>query len=824
MVIVVIVYPGASYLANITFNRTSHDDIDDFVPYQGEKFNDFDWKLLKSVAKSHHGNVLVSPISLKLSLILLYEGAQDTTAKELAAAMNLPALRFPTRDKFSKLLLSLQERNPEYELDIGTSIYMDKSILARQRYASIVKSFYNVDIINTNFSDTPLSAKMINNFVNNVTKGHISSLISNDAVLDDNLMFIVSALYFQGSWHRQPFSIENTIIGSFLMSALQTPFMQTNHRFYFAYIAELDSKILRLPYAGHKYAMYIILPRLPGQVDDVLQRITPSSVNSYAWIMQEVPVDILIPKFKFDFTSHLENTLRQLGIRDIFEDTATLIGILHSKSTSRRLVVTDIVQKAGIEVNERGTTAYTATEIEIGNKINGETFYANHPFLFYIEDEISGTILYMGVVNNPQEETGMVEATEPRGAPKSFAQMPPNFKEQAAESPVPGYMDAHADVARVGIGINDRQNYFNIELLQKLAQIQRGNVIVGTGSVKTALMILAEAAAGQTREQFESTLRLSSNPDEQRSIFGYTIDPYKDATNNIELKNAIKLWLATDVRLLKNYSDILHYFYKGEIQSVNFNNIGETIKIINEWAAQQTHGHINSIIDEGFFSTNTRIILTTAVYFKGVWLQAFDKTATSLRCFHVAAVGCKKVPLMENIAEYKYAYVPSIDAQVVQIPYKANEASMLILLPMHNGERALDDLTRNLAFTPISAILASLYDTELLLQIPRFSIINKVDLRESLEQLGIRDLFQKNANLTMAFPANTVKVNAVIHNARIDVNEEGTVASAITGVSVIPLMGSTTMTFRADKPFIFFLLDNQTNNILFAGRFTQPDD
>lgn len=128
--------------------------------------------------------------------------------------------------------------------------------------------------------------------------------------------------------------------------------------------------------------MYIVLPQSPGQLDFVLQKITTKLLVDKMSLMQNLPVDVMLPKFKFDFTSHLESNLRevkinfflsmrirqlkttlyfQLGIRDIFEPSATLTGIPRTKSTSRQLVVSDVIQKIGIDINEKGTTAYVAT-------------------------------------------------------------------------------------------------------------------------------------------------------------------------------------------------------------------------------------------------------------------------------------------------------------------------------------------------------------------------------------------------------------------------------------------------------------------------------
>ncbi|KAJ8686512.1 hypothetical protein QAD02_022306 [Eretmocerus hayati] len=814
--------------------ENANDDVDDFVPFEGERFTMFDWGLLKNMAKSVKGNLLVSPVSLKLALTLLYEGAQDETAQELADVMHLPIGRSATRDKFSSIIKSLQTQRPEYALNIGTRIFMDNSIKPRQRYGAIAKSFYNTDVLSTNFSDTRSSAELVNNFVKNITDGLISKVIENDEQLKDSLMVVTSAMFFKGRWHRQPFRSSDTKMGTFYMSdektTLQVPFMRASSKFYLVTSDELDAKILRLPYAGHKFSMFFVLPLNRGKLDEVVKKINPFIINKSMWLMQEVPADIIIPKFKFDFTSHLENNLRELGIRDIFDDTATLTGILRSRSTSRRLTVSDIIQKAGIEVSEEGTVAYTATEVELGNKMSDETFHANHPFLFYIEDESTGSILFMGVVNNPRERTGIVEpamqspSTTPSLLASPSSQPPPIPNRTGDADDKDTDNDEVTGGSALGTGIVDRQNFFGIELLQAVNEAETGNVIVGTSGIKAALMTLVEAAAGRTRQEILSTLRLPADIQGIRNIASSTAFSLREA-GGIELQTAIKLWLGKEVSLKKDYADALQHYYRAELQSVNFFDQSTAIKAINDWAKRSTHGRINSIVDKSL-QPDTRMLITSSVFFNGTWQQSFDKTATRSRCFNVPNLGCKQVPLMESIAHYNYAEIPALDAQAIQIPYMGGRASMLVLLPRRIGTQALTDLSRDLAFTPISSVLASLKSTEVLLQLPRFSAASKLELAPSLEKLGIRDLFGLKADLSVAFSGG-VKVGEVVHNALIEVTEEGTVAAAVTGISVVPLMGSTMTYFRADRPFIFFILVQQQGSkeasILFAGRFVQPE-
>ena len=240
-------------------------------------------------------------------------------------------------------------------------------------------------------------------------------------------MLIMNTLFFKGSWRRKYFSPENTRTGKFYTidnRTIDVPFMHTFGRFYYANSPELDATILRIPYDGRKFALYLLLPRnktLDG-IEHLVNEVTPFVLTRYVWQMQNLPIAVTIPKFKYQFSSHMEPVLREVGIRNIFDDTATLTGIAQTRRISSNLKVSDILQKTGIEVNENGTTAYVATEVDIGNKIGEEIFHADHPFVFYIEDESTGTVIYIGRMMNPLDTTGSTASWE-----KYLSQSPPRL-------------------------------------------------------------------------------------------------------------------------------------------------------------------------------------------------------------------------------------------------------------------------------------------------------------------------------------------------------------------------------------------------------------
>jgi serine protease inhibitor len=215
---------------------------------------------------------------------------------------------------------------------------------------------------------------------------------------------MLNALYFKGLWTK-PFE-DNLVAGKFHTKdgPVSTQFMTLKHDFYFYDSTQLNALFLRLPYRGRKFSMILVLPKHQNGIDTLIDQLDSTNFQRVLWYMDPVEVNILLPKFKFDYTSHLNAPIESLGIRDIFTNDASLPSFARGTEVEGRLKVSNILQKAGISVDEKGSTAYAATEVDIVNKFGGggtKEFKADHPFLFFIEDETVGNLLFVGKVTNP---------------------------------------------------------------------------------------------------------------------------------------------------------------------------------------------------------------------------------------------------------------------------------------------------------------------------------------------------------------------------------------------------------------------------------------
>lgn len=198
---------------------------------------------------------------------------------------------------------------------MGTSIFLDDYIVVNQRFSAIAHSNYDAMIKNLNFGASRESAAEINDWVNGITGGRISELVSEDAV-SQSVIMMLNAIYFEGTWRH---GFNDTITRDFhLQPAKSIPkqFVSQTGNFYYFYSRKLNAKILRLPYNGRRFSMFIILPNAIGGIDELVERLEEQDINNDVWHMDEIEVRVSLPKFKFDTTINLNSIIQKVNSED----------------------------------------------------------------------------------------------------------------------------------------------------------------------------------------------------------------------------------------------------------------------------------------------------------------------------------------------------------------------------------------------------------------------------------------------------------------------------------------------------------------------------
>uniref|UniRef100_A0A224X3U8 Putative Protease inhibitor n=1 Tax=Megacormus gertschi TaxID=1843536 RepID=A0A224X3U8_9SCOR len=365
--------------------------------------NDFSIKLYKSFPST--GNTFYSPASIFIALGMLYKGAGGNTAQEMRTALSYDTAQLTdesVHQKFKNLLDLFENSSDKYKLQIANAIVTSSGYQISEDYKEALKTYYKAITKEVNFgSENKAALDDINNWVSEKTQGKIPKLL--EELDKDTVMVLLNAVYFKGTWKTQ-FNESFTRDGEFYANgkdAKQVKMMNTKSKFQYDNFPEDKFHALKLPYKGEEVSMVIVLPFERNGLKDLEDILTLQKLQEIASSVNggERRIKVSIPKFKLEDSKELVENLKQLGMRDAFANgVADFSGI----DKSRRMLISEVVHKAVIEVNEEGSEAAAATAV-IGVVRSGPRreleFIANHPFLFFIKDERTEMILFMGRVN-----------------------------------------------------------------------------------------------------------------------------------------------------------------------------------------------------------------------------------------------------------------------------------------------------------------------------------------------------------------------------------------------------------------------------------------
>ena len=369
----------------------------------------------------------------------------------------------------------------------------------------------------------------------------------------------------------------------------------------------------------------------------------------------------------------------------------------------------------------------------------------------------------------------------------------------------------------------DGDNAFAVALYGQL-QKQNGNLFFSPESISTALAMTYAGARGETASQMAKTLHFTLPPNTLHPVMGALLHELNAPQENYQLSVANALWAQRGSTFLDDFLKLLKTDYGAGVNEVDFAGSTEAARsTINQWVEQKTQDKIKDLLQPGSLRPDTRLVLTNAIYFKGNWLVQFDKAQTKDEDFHQSPAQTKKAPLMHREGSFRYFHGGSL--QILEIPYKGNDLSMVILLPNEIG--GLAALEQSLTLSHMQQWLQQLASVpKVIVTVPKFKLTQQFELGPTLGVMGMPVAFSGNANFSGMTGKRDFSISDVIHKAYVDVNEEGTEAAAATAVTMralaIRVPEHAPPVFRADHPFVFLIRDNRSESILFMGRVNDP--
>lgn len=351
------------------------------------------------------GNLFFSPYSISSALAMAYAGARVNTQEQMGRTLRFSLPQEKLHPAFAEVQsrLSKLREGGTIKLNVANSLWPQQDDRFLDEYLSLVKKYYGVSITPVDYKNARETArKMINKWVEEKTENKITNIIQ-PGVLDSlTRLVLVNAIYFKGKWTKQ-FKPSETKNEPFFVSpetSVQAPLMRQMQKFKYA---ELDSlQILELPYLGNDLSMLVLLPRERNGLDQLESHLSLENFMRWKGALREQKVQVFLPKFKTTTLFNLSNTLAAMGMVDAFDRTKADFSGMDGKPNW--LYIGAVLHKAYVDVNEEGTEAAAATVVSgvaMGVPKPPPIFRADHPFLFLIQENQNGSILFMGRIKDP---------------------------------------------------------------------------------------------------------------------------------------------------------------------------------------------------------------------------------------------------------------------------------------------------------------------------------------------------------------------------------------------------------------------------------------
>ena len=359
--------------------------------------------------------------------------------------------------------------------------------------------------------------------------------------------------------------------------------------------------------------------------------------------------------------------------------------------------------------------------------------------------------------------------------------------------------------------IGQMSNAFGVDYLN---EAKEGNYFISPLSISTAMAMTYAGARKETADEFEKVMHFNNEAGNFHELNGLYQSQLSENLSEIQWNLANRLWGYGPSEFNQEFLEVNSRYYNAPIE------VNATEGDINAWVEKQTQNKIKDLIPPGTITSDTRLILTNAVYFKGDWKYEFKKKDTKKKEFFAPK---KSIKVEMMFQKGGFGYAETMEYQSIRLPYKGDKQSMLVFLP----KESLEQVEKNLTNNEIKSLLRR-SKANVNVHFPKFILEYKETLNTYLIDKGMGNAFGVGANFSGIITAEPLWIDQVIHQSFIEVSEEGTEAAAATAVvmtteSVSPSKPQN-IEFNANKPFLFFIVDEISESILFMGNLETPSE
>lgn len=360
---------------------------------------DFGFNLFKKLNTASAENILISPFSVSTALAMALNGAAGETRDGMLQTIDYAGYDSAGVDQaYASLADLLTHMDRTVTLDLANSSWYRNDLTVKPSFDSIITASFDGTVQGLDFGNSS-SVNTVNDWVASKTGNHINKLI--DHLDDSDLMILINAIYFKGTWmykfdksktHTADFHLENgarTSVDMMVLPQRTLPVMYNE-----------SVQLVDLPYGNGQFTMTLVLPQEGNTTEDLINGLSADEFNGWLSQADSMNIEVDLPRFRMNWQKKLNDELASMGMARAFSDEAEFPNIFEEKP---RLTITEVNHASYIEVNEDGTEAAAATSVGIG--LTAAPLPArivfDHPFLFFIRERHSGVILFMGELTNP---------------------------------------------------------------------------------------------------------------------------------------------------------------------------------------------------------------------------------------------------------------------------------------------------------------------------------------------------------------------------------------------------------------------------------------
>ena len=371
----------------------------DLTVRQREKVNAdnrFAFKMFREVSVSNGANTFFSPLSLNMALGMLYNGASGDTRSEMAEAFGMADYTdLEINEYYRKMSQALLSVDPLTDIGIANSIWHMTGFSVYQPFIDINREYFDAMVTALDFSQ-PDAADIINAWCAEKTKDKIDEIV-NKPIPGDIVMYLINALYFKSKWQ---FEFDKTLTKKeeFTTAGNRKVTVNMMEQFRDAqYYGDQYLQCVEMPYGNEAFSMLVVLPKNTMDIDQLIAYLDDTAWQTIVNSTWAAPVLMKLPRFKIECELSLNNPVMNAGMKQIFSG-----GFANMSDVD--LAVSEIKQKTFVEVNEEGTEAAAASSIGMTGQGPGYiSFVANRPFLYLIKEKSTGTVLFIGRMDEPEE-------------------------------------------------------------------------------------------------------------------------------------------------------------------------------------------------------------------------------------------------------------------------------------------------------------------------------------------------------------------------------------------------------------------------------------